>query len=125
MSTDTRWLLVARKHGASSSRRQRRFADEASVERAIARWRKEGFTTWWVRGPGTGPGEWSRQWTDPEALPGAAAAVQVAVDDVAGAPILDPSTAALDFALLDDSRRREFEQLPELARHVGCGDLDV
>ena len=47
------FLLIARKGGATddADRRQRRFSDVHEVERAVVRWRKEGFDTWWVFAP--------------------------------------------------------------------------
>jgi hypothetical protein len=43
-----RFRLIARKDGSSASRRARRFPDMAAVDRAIARWRADGFNTWWL-----------------------------------------------------------------------------
>lgn len=42
------YLLVARKGGKSSTRRQRRFKTHADVQRAKDRWAAEGFNTWWL-----------------------------------------------------------------------------
>ena len=41
-------LLIGRKGGRSSSRRQRRFADISDADRAITRWAKEGFDVFWL-----------------------------------------------------------------------------
>jgi hypothetical protein len=43
------YVLIAKKD--ASTRRERRFPDMADVDRAIARWRKEGFSTWWLFAP--------------------------------------------------------------------------
>jgi hypothetical protein len=44
------FLLVARKNGSSSSRRQRGFATMQDALNALDRWRGEGFTSWWLYG---------------------------------------------------------------------------
>lgn len=43
------YVLIAKKD--ASTRRERRFPDMAEVDRAIERWRKEGFSTWWLFAP--------------------------------------------------------------------------
>ncbi len=43
-------LLIARKNGSSSSRRQRSFP-ATRIDAAVARWRKEGFNVFWLYGP--------------------------------------------------------------------------
>jgi hypothetical protein len=45
------YLLIARKNGSSSSRRQRRFESADALCRAIYRWSFEGFNVWWLFGP--------------------------------------------------------------------------
>lgn len=45
------FLLIARRNGSSSSRRQRRFPDMAAVDRAVDRWRKQGYNVWFIFGP--------------------------------------------------------------------------
>ena len=40
-------LLVGRKGGSSSSRRQYRFRDEERARDALARWAADGFDTFW------------------------------------------------------------------------------
>jgi hypothetical protein len=37
------YVLIARKNGSSSSRRQRRFASFDDVQRAVSRWREESY----------------------------------------------------------------------------------
>jgi hypothetical protein len=60
------YLLIARKNGSSSSRRQRAFGQRADVDPAIERWRAEGFNTWWLYGAkaGTDPRPLLKHWTD-------------------------------------------------------------
>lgn len=41
-------LVIARIGGSSSSRRQRRFPTVEAGERALTRWAKEGYTTFWT-----------------------------------------------------------------------------
>jgi hypothetical protein len=41
-------LVIARVGGSSSSRRQRRFPSAEAGERALIRWAKEGYTTFWT-----------------------------------------------------------------------------
>lgn len=41
-------MLIARKNGSSSSRRQRNYPNVEEVNAAIKRWRAEGFTAFWV-----------------------------------------------------------------------------
>jgi hypothetical protein len=47
-----RWLLIARKDGSSASRRSRTFKDKEAFKRALRKWQKEGFNTWWIKRPG-------------------------------------------------------------------------
>ena len=47
----TDYLLIARKYGKGEARRERRFPDLPALERAIDRWRKDGFTEWWIFAP--------------------------------------------------------------------------
>lgn len=58
----TYFVLIARKDGRSSSRRQRRFPDRAAVDRAVIRWRREGFNAWWIFARPSG--ELVAQWRD-------------------------------------------------------------
>ena len=65
------FLLIARKGPTEEAeRRQRRFTDIHEVERAVVRWRKEGFNTWWVFAPketvkpDENPRRLVRQWQD-------------------------------------------------------------
>lgn len=62
------YLLIARKGGSSRSRRQRRFTTREAVDRAIVRWRKEGFDTWWLREGTQGD---LQHWIDKEGAMGA------------------------------------------------------
>lgn len=55
---DTRWLLIGRVDGKSASRRQRRFATEDKARAAVVRWRRDGFNTWWLMGPGDEREQW-------------------------------------------------------------------
>jgi hypothetical protein len=50
-ATITNFLLIARKDGSSSTRRQRRFDTLDQLEAAVIRWRAAGFNVWWVYGP--------------------------------------------------------------------------
>jgi len=63
--SNTAFLLIARKDGSSSSRRQRGFTTKEDVDRAVVRWRATGLNTWWLYGPRHG-GERPllRQWRD-------------------------------------------------------------
>lgn len=63
-------LLVTRRNGSSSSRRQRRFKTEAALELGIQRARAQGFDTFWVFGPAVG-GERPlvRQWSEGDETP--------------------------------------------------------
>ena len=61
-STDTSHLLIARINGKSATRRQRRFPDRAAIDRAVKRWGKEGYNTFWHYPP---DGE-VRQWNTRE-----------------------------------------------------------
>jgi hypothetical protein len=63
---DRAYLLIARKDGSSSSRRQRAFPTRDDVTRAIDRWRKEGFNTWWLYGAGApgSPRPLLNEWQD-------------------------------------------------------------
>jgi hypothetical protein len=49
------YLLIARKYGKDEGRRERRFPDLSALERAIDRWRKDGFTEWWIFAPRVPP----------------------------------------------------------------------
>lgn len=55
---DTSMLVIGRKNGKSSTRRQRRFPTVDAGERALVRWSKEGFNVFWTAvgdGPLDGP----------------------------------------------------------------------
>jgi hypothetical protein len=65
MSEPTAFVLIGRKDGRSTSRRQRRFPDHAAVNRAVTRWRRERFTTWWIFD--RPDGRLVAQWRDAEA----------------------------------------------------------
>ena len=45
------YVLIARKNGQASTRRQRRFGTLDHVQRAVGRWSREGFNTWWLATP--------------------------------------------------------------------------
>lgn len=51
MAADSKFVLIGRKDGSSSSRRQHAFADGPATARAITRWEDEGFNGFWVYGP--------------------------------------------------------------------------
>lgn len=59
MPPDVQVRLIARKNGASSSRRARKVWSR-KVDATVARWSKEGFNVWWVFDLTTG--ETLRQW---------------------------------------------------------------
>lgn len=60
-------LLITRRNGSSSSRRQRRFKTEAALELGIQRARAQGFDTFWVFGPAVdGKRPKLREWTESE-----------------------------------------------------------
>ena len=40
--------LIARKHGSSASRRSRRYNTQGEIDRAVERWRGQGFDVFWV-----------------------------------------------------------------------------